>query len=158
MPGNGSRQGRVLRLDAGENVLVALTELREGENVSFLVNDYLLVSEVPAKHKFVTEDLSAGDEIIMYGVLVGRAVENLRRGELLSTRNIRHAAAAFHEIEEAGPQWTPPDISAWRRRTFLGYHKADSQVDSRNYLLVVPLVVFENPKVAVLKHGFAEEF
>src|SRR5260370_31081312 len=117
---NGSRQGLVLRVNGRENFLVGVTELREGENVRFLVNDYVLLSDVPAKHKFVTEDLSAGDEIIMYGVLVGRAVENLRRGELLSTRNIRHAAAAFHEIEEAGPQWTPPDISAWRRRTFPG--------------------------------------
>ncbi len=157
MPGNGSRQGRVLRLDARDNVLVALTELRKGENVSFLGNDYVLLSDVPAKHKFVTEDLSAGDEIIMYGVLVGRAVENLRRGELLSTRNIRHAAAAFHEIEEAGPQWTPPDISAWRRRTFLGYHRADGQVGSRNYWLVVPLVFCENRNVAVLKQAFEEE-
>src|SRR6266852_5202156 len=157
MPGNGSRQRRVLRIDARDNVLVALTELRKGENVSFLVNDYLLVSDVPAKHKFVTEDLSAGDEIIMYGVLVGRAVENLRRGELLSTRNIRHAAAAFHEIEEAGPQWTPPDISAWRRRVFLGYHRADGQVGSRNYWLVVPLVFCENRNVAVLKQAFEEE-
>ncbi len=157
MPDNGSRQGRVLRLDARDNVLVALTELRKGENVSFLGNDYVLLSDVPAKHKFVTEDLSAGDEIIMYGVLVGRAVENLRRGELLSTRNIRHAAAAFHEIEEAGPQWTPPDISAWRRRTFLGYHRADGQVGSRNYWLVVPLVFCENRNVAVLKQAFEEE-
>src|SRR2546427_2217126 len=128
MPDNGSRQGRVLRLDARDNVLVALTELRKGENVSFLGNDYVLLSDVPAKHKFVTEDLSAGDEIIMYGVLVGRAVENLRRGELLSTRNIRHAAAAFHEIEETGPQWTPPDISAWQRRTFLGYRSEERRV------------------------------
>ena len=157
MPDNGSRQGRVLRLDARDNVLVALTELRKGENVSFLVNDYVLLSDVPAKHKFVTEDLSAGDEIIMYGVLVGRAVENLRRGELLSTRNIRHAAAAFHEIEETGPQWMPPDISAWQRRTFLGYHRADGQVGSRNYWLVVPLVFCENRNVAVLKQAFEEE-
>src|SRR3989454_8147410 len=157
MPDNGSRQGRVLRLDARDNVLVALTELRKGENVSFLVNDYVLLSDVPAKHKFVTEDLYAGDEIIMYGVLVGRAVENLRRGELLSTRNIRHAAAAFHEIEETGPQWMPPDISAWQRRTFLGYHRADGQVGSRNYWLVVPLVFCENRNVAVLKQAFEEE-
>src|SRR5438093_12037033 len=157
MPDNGSRQRRVPRLEARDNVLVALTELRKGENVSFLGNDYVLLSDVPAKHKFVTEDLSAGDEIIMYGVLVGRAVENLRRGELLSTRNIRHAAAAFHEIEETGAQWMPPDISAWQRRTFLGYHRADGQVGSRNYWLVVPLVFCENRNVAVLKQAFEEE-
>ncbi len=99
MPGNGTTQSRVLRLDPRDNVLVALTELRRGERVSFLGKDYVLLADVPAKHKFVTQDVACGDEIIMYGVLVGRAVETLRCGEVLSTRNVLHAAAAFHEVQ-----------------------------------------------------------
>lgn len=157
MPGNESTQGRVLGLDARDNVLVALTDLRKGEIVSFRGNDYVLMSDVPAKHKFITQDLTAGEEIIMYGVLVGRVVENLRCGELLSTGNIRHAASAFHEREAAGLRWTPPDVSTWRNRTFLGYHRPDGQVGSRNYWLVLPLVFCENRNLAVLKQAFEEE-
>jgi altronate hydrolase len=93
----------------------------------------------------------------MYGVLVGRAVEPLRRGELLSTRNVRHAAAAFHETEEVGRRWAPPDVSAWRTKSFLGYHRTDGQVGSRNYWLVLPLVFCENRNLAVLKQAFEEE-
>src|SRR5580693_6956478 len=157
MSENGSTQARVLGLDAKDNVLVALTDLRKGETVSYLGSDYVLLSDVPAKHKFLTRDVSAGRDIIMYGVLVGKAIENLRRGDLASTRNIRHAASSFHEAEVAGPRWIPPDVSAWSKRTFLGYHREDGQVGSRNYWLVLPLVFCENRNLAVLKQAFEEE-
>jgi altronate hydrolase len=157
MPGNATTQGRVLQLDPRDNVLVALTDLRKAEHVSFLGKDYVLSSDVPAKQKFVTQDLAAGNEVIMYGVLVGRAVDAIRSGDLLTTRNIRHAAAVFHETQNVGRPWTPPDVSAWRMKTFAGYHRADGQVGSRNYWLVLPLVFCENRNLAVLKQAFEEE-
>ncbi len=148
---------RVLQLDPRDNVLVALTDLGKGERISFLKKDYVLSADVPAKHKFVTADVAAGGEIIMYGVLVGKATEALRPGDLLSTRNLRHAAAEFHETEKVGRAWTPPDVSAWRTKTFAGYHRADGQVGSRNYWIVLPLVFCENRNLAVLKQAFEEE-
>jgi altronate hydrolase len=157
MPGNSSSQARVLKLDAKDNVLVALSDLRKGETVTALGDGCSLLSDVPAKHKFLTQDVKAGGDIIMYGVLVGHAVESLRRGDLLSTRNIRHAASSFHETESAGSRWTPPDVSTWANRTFLGYGRDDGQVGSRNYWLVLPLVFCENRNLAVLKQAFEEE-
>jgi altronate hydrolase len=155
MPGNEA-QRRVLQLDARDNALVALTDLCKGETVNFAGKEYLLLADVPAKHKFVTEDLPAGGEVIMYGVLVGRTVEPLHRGGLLSTRNLRHAAAAFHDRDSV-PHWSPPDVSRWRERTFLGYHRADGLVGTRNYWIVLPLVFCENRNLAVLKQAFEEE-
>ena len=157
MSGNGTMQSRVLRLDPRDNVLVALTDLRKGERIGLQGKDYVLSADVPAKHKFVTQEVAAGADIIMYGVLVGKAVEALSSGDLLSTRNVRHAAAAFHESEKAGRAWTPPDVSAWRSKTFAGFHRADGQVGSRNYWLVLPLVFCENRNLAVLKQAFEEE-
>ena len=157
MTGNTTTQSRVLRLDPRDNVLVALADLRKGERLSVLGKDYIPLSDVPAKHKFVTQDVAAGGEIIMYGVLVGRAMEALRSGDLLSTRNVHHAAAAFHEREKVGRPWTPPDVSSWQKKTFAGYHRADGQVGSRNYWLVLPLVFCENRNLAVLKQAFEEE-
>jgi altronate hydrolase len=153
----GNTTTRVLRLDPRDNVLVALADLRKGERLSVLGNDYIPLSDVPAKHKFVTQDVAAGGEIIMYGVLVGKAMEALRSGDLLSTRNVHHAAAAFHQTEKPGRHWTPPDVSARQKKTFAGYHRADGQVGSRNYWLVLPLVFCENRNLAVLKQAFEEE-
>jgi altronate hydrolase len=157
VPGNGSTQARVLRLDEKDNVLVALADLHKGEIVGDLGNHYPLLSDVPSKHKFLTQDVNAGGEVIMYGVLVGHAVLNLRRGDLLSTRNVCHAAATFHETETVRTHWTPPDVSRWAQKTFLGYHRDDRQVGSRNYWLVLPLVFCENRNLAVLKQAFEEE-
>src|SRR5438477_3138529 len=92
----------------------------------------------------------------MYGVLVGKAVEPIRRGELLTTRNIHHQAAAFQEKTEEY-RWTPPDVSPWRQREFLGYRRTDGQVGTRNYWVVVPLVFCENRNIGVLKQAFEEE-
>jgi len=155
MPASESHK-RVLRLDPRDNALVALTDLRQGEHVNFAGEDYLLLSDVPAKHKFLTQDLPADGNVTMYGVLVGKTSQPLRRGELLSTRNLRHAAAAFHEMDSA-PRWSPPDVSRWRDKTFLGYHRADRQVGTRNYWIVLPLVFCENRNLSVLKQAFEEE-
>jgi altronate hydrolase len=155
MPASESNK-RVLRLDPTDNALVALTDLRQGERVDLAGEEYSLLSDVPAKHKFLTQDLPADGNVIMYGVLVGKTSQPLRRGELLSTRNLRHAAAPFHEVD-AVPRWSPPDVSRWRDKTFLGYHRADGQVGTRNYWIVLPLVFCENRNLSVLKQAFEEE-
>jgi altronate hydrolase len=156
MSENGSSQRRVLRLDPRDNALVALTDLRKGETLNFASSEYVLLADVPAKHKFVTADLPAGGDVIMYGVLVGRTAEPLQRGSLLSTRNLRHAAAAFHD-RDAAPHWSPPDVSRWKEKTFLGYQRTDGLVGTRNYWVVLPLVFCENRNLGVLKQAFEEE-
>jgi altronate hydrolase len=149
-------QNSVLKLDSRDNVLVALTSLRKGDRVAFSGETYTLVSDVPPKQKFVTEHRGRGDQIFMYGVLVGQAVAAIRQGELLTTLNISHSAAAFHHGQD-GYRWIPPDVSAWRQRTFLGYSRRDGQVGTRNYWIVLPLVFCENRNLSVLKQAFEEE-
>ena len=149
-------QNRVLKLDRRDNVLIALTDLHAGEEVPSGNGTYKLVTEVLAKHKFATRDFAAGDHIIMYGVIVGKATQPIRKGEAITTRNIRHEASDFHEKTE-NYTWDPPDISAWTKRTFPGYRRSDGQVGTRNYWLVVPLVFCENRNIDVLKKAFEEE-
>ena len=117
---------------------------------------FLLASDVPAKHKFVTNDLTPGDAVRMYGVLVGKATQPIQRGSVLHTLNVRHEALPFRE-KSAEYHWTAPDVSQWRERTFLGYHRPDGQVGTRNFWLVVPLVFCENRNIEVLKQAFEEE-
>ena len=147
---------KVLQLDSRDNVLIALEELAPEERISFGAQTYTVVSRIPAKHKFATADLGVGADVVMYGVLVGKAMQPIRQGELLTIRNIHHEAAGFHEKAEEF-RWTPPDVSRWKDHTFAGYARADGQVGTRNYWLVVPLVFCENRNIAVLKQAFEEE-
>jgi altronate hydrolase len=146
----------VLQLDAKDNLLIALIDLTRGDRVTYADRCCVLLSDVPAKHKFALQDLAPGDPIVMYGVLVGKAVTAIRQGEVITTRNIHHDVASFHDYGKPD-QWRAPDVSKWRHRSFLGYRRADGQVGTRNYWIVLPLVFCENRNLAVLRQAFEEE-
>src|SRR6267143_4757652 len=149
-------QTEVLKLDARDNVVIALADLHQGQQVRVADAVYSLRSNVAAKHKFAAEDLPLGADVIMYGVVVGKAVKPVHKGELLSTGNIRHQATDFHE-KSGAYSWDPPEVAQFKERTFLGYQRSDGQVGTRNYWLVVPLVFCENKNINVLKQAFEEE-
>ena len=147
---------KVLQLDAHDNLLIALTDLQRGETVSHGGDSYTLSNAVPHKHKFVMQDRVIGDPILMYGVVVGRATAPIPKGGLISTQNVRHDASSFSgKISQLS--WSPPDISEKRNLQFLGYHRADGQVGTRNYWLVVPLVFCENRNITALQEAFEQE-
>jgi altronate hydrolase len=149
-------QNTVLKLHPNDNVLIALRDLHQGEAITLSQHSFSLATDVPAKHKFATEDLSAGAVVRMYGVVVGKATQSIQKGAVLNTRNLRHDAMPFGE-KSTEYHWTPPDVTHWHNRTFLGYHRSDGQVGTRNYWLVVPLVFCENRNIEVLKQAFEEE-
>ena len=70
---------RVLKVHPADNVIVALRNLSAGELIEFENDTYELPYAVGAKHKFVTEDRQPGDSVTMYGVLVGKATQPIRR-------------------------------------------------------------------------------
>ena len=148
--------GAALKLHNEDNVLIALRDLHKGEPVDLPNHHFSLASDVPAKHKFATKDLTPGDAVRMYGVLVGKATQPIKQGSVLHTLNVRHEALPFRE-KSAEYHWTSPAVSQWRERTFLGYHRPDGQVGTRNFWLVVPLVFCENRNIEVLKQAFEEE-
>ena len=149
-------KSRVLQLDSRDNVLIALSDLKRGDAIEFADKTYTLASDVPAKHKFAMARLVAGDEVVMYGVLVGKADKPIARGELLTIGNIQHGALSFQE-QSSEYRWTAPDASRWKHQTFQGYRRSDGQVGTRNYWLVVPLVFCENKNIQVMKQAFEEE-
>lgn len=146
----------VLQLDPRDNVLIALEDLKAGETIAHAGQKYTLVSNVAAKQKFSTESLPTGAAVKMYGVLVGKASQPIGRGELLSTGNLHHQAADYHEKSHAY-SWDRPDVFEWQKRSFRGYRRSDGQVGTRNYWIVVPLVFCENRNILNLKHAFEEE-
>jgi len=133
-----------------------LTDLRQGETVGHNAGTFTLFSSVPAKHKFATEDLLAGACVTMYGVLIGRTSQPVRRGELLTTRNLHHQSDEYRERQHEF-HWQGPDVSSWKQRKFMGYARSGGQVGTRNYWLVVPLVFCENRNILNLKQAFEEE-
>ncbi|PWT76031.1 MAG: altronate hydrolase [Bacteroidetes bacterium] len=142
-----------LRIHPLDNVAVALRDLKQGETVINNGDGYLLSENIPAKHKFTLKDLPPDADIIMYGVLVGRSNEPIKKGSLISTKNIRHASGAFG-LKERKTEWHRPDVERWRNKTFMGYHRPDGSVGTANHWVVLPMVFCENRNVEVLQEAF----
>ncbi len=147
---------QAVRLHPEDNVAVALVDLPAGARISLPGHAVVTTSTVPAKHKLALEAIPVDGIVKMYGVKVGKAMQPIQLGEVLTTRNVHHEAAPFHEKNE-NFVWNPPEVSRWKQRAFAGYHRGDGQVGTRNYWLVVPLVFCENRNIGVLKQAFEQE-
>jgi altronate hydrolase len=147
---------KVLKVHPKDNVIVALANLSKGETISFEGNEYALQDNVTAKHKFFTKDMNEGDEVIMYGVLVGKAQNFIPRGGLMSTSNVKHAAQPY-SYRQAKYEWHAPDISRFKGKTFNGYHRGDGRVGTANYWLFIPTVFCENRNLDVIREAMHNE-
>ena len=147
---------KVLQIDPRDNVLVALTPLAAGMLVHFGQASCPVIEAIPAKHKLALVDLVPGDVIFLYGMVVGEVTAPIARGGLLSTRNIRHRAGAYTATRQP-VSFALPDPSHLSARKFMGYHRADGQVGTRNYWLVLPLVFCENRNVDRMREALEEE-
>src|SRR5882672_6707935 len=94
-------QRKALKLDPRDNVIVALFLLEAGEVVAWDGNAYTIAERIPPKHKFAAIDFEPGSDIIMYGVLVGKASQKISSGQLLSTKNIRHDASPYQRRNQS---------------------------------------------------------
>ena len=146
---------RVLKIHSDDNVAVALSPLKTGEE--FLPGCYTQ-SPIPQGHKVVTKLIATHSPIIMYGVTVGRSQRDLQIGFRLHKSDIIHDTGVYSlEDQPTGELWQAPDISKWSNSTFLGYHRSDGQVGTANYWIVIPLVFCENRNIDVLRRAFEDE-
>jgi altronate hydrolase len=143
----------VLQLDPCDNVVVALKPLKAGTVVRCGDHSCTVTEDIPAKHKLAIADLAPGDFVFLYGMVVGEAVVAIPRGGLISTRTIRHRAGDY-TATRLPVSFPLPDSAP---RTFMGYHRADGQVGTRNYWIVLPLVFCENRNVEQMREALEEE-
>ena len=146
-------KSKILKIDPLDNVLVALSDLQMGETIENDGFSICLNENISAKHKFAIKEIGIGDTIYMYGVVVGRAKKQIKRGEAITSQNV------IHEIEEYSIpsknnniSWDCPESELFSKKTFLGYHRDNGSVGTENNWLVIPLVFCQNRNIETLKN------
>ncbi|HVF97587.1 MAG TPA: altronate dehydratase family protein, partial [Flavisolibacter sp.] len=147
---------KVLKVHPSDNVIVALQDLPKGETVQYNGNIYTVADDIQAKHKFFEREMFAGDAVIMYGVLVGKAQSEIPAGGLMTTSNVKHASSGY-DYRGFKYEWQAPDVSKFTGRTFNGYHRSDGSVGTANYWLFVPTVFCENRNLDVIREALHNE-
>ncbi|WP_282165844.1 UxaA family hydrolase [Cellulophaga baltica] len=149
-------QKSYVQIDSKDNIIVAITNLKEGLVASVAGTEVILKEPIKQKHKFALYDFSVGDELFMYGVLIGKAIKEILSGTAITVDNVKHASATFSDTKEQFV-WEAPDITKFKNSTFNGYHRKDTKVGTANYWLVIPLTFCENRNIDVLEAALSEK-
>jgi altronate hydrolase len=143
-------QKSFLQISPHDNLLVALQDLDAETDINWNGSSFKLTENIPAKHKFAPVELKSGEQVHLYGVLVGETTQKISQGERITTQNVVHRAEDYRS-SEGQFSWDAPHISNWGNRTFNGYVRSDGSVGTANYWLVVPMVFCENGNIETLK-------
>ncbi|MES2914811.1 MAG: altronate dehydratase family protein [Pseudomonadota bacterium] len=123
-----------IRLHATDNLVIALGDLAKGASVSGVAVP--LPGPVPRGHKLATRAIARGEIVLRYGQSIGQATEDIPEGGHIHSHNL---GMGPHSTDYAmGTQATA--LPALPVREFLGYHRADGQVGTRNYIGILTSV------------------
>lgn len=144
-----------LLIDEKDNVIVAIEDLNKGVVIRTKGASFNLQENVQSKHKFARFGINAGDPVIMYGVLIGKARTKIGQGYPITIGNVEHASSDYSK-REAKAAWQAPDVSKWGKRYFQGYHRKDGKVGTANYWVIFALTFCENRNLDVLHTALSD--
>lgn len=123
----------VLRLNANDNVLVALDRLAE----RMVVGGVELRASIPRGHKFAAKPIKAGQVIRRYGEVIGFAASDIAAGDHVHTHN---CVLGEFERDFAPATETRPTNYVNDPASFQGYVRANGSVATRNYIAIIASV------------------
>jgi altronate hydrolase len=131
-----TKQGLVVH--PADTVGVATSMLGKGERPT--VGLPRLVDSIPAGHKFALSDISAGQPVIKYGAVIGRARHDIPAGAHVHSHNLETMLGgeqtyswSAHHPDQTGTTASPSD-------SFMGYRRFDGRVGIRNEIWVIAMV------------------
>ena len=88
-------------------------------------------------HKYAARDISVGENIIKYGMPIGHAIADIKKGEHVHTHNLKTNLSGKMEYTFSEPQPYKPLAAD---RTFMGYVRKNGEVGIRNDIWIVNTV------------------
>jgi arabinonate dehydratase len=128
-------ENAVIHLNAADNIAIARVPLSPGQELNVSGRAIHVEEPVPAGHKIAIAAIAAGENLVRYGQLIGRARVRIQPGHHVHTHNVSFEELAFvYEFPDAEKPLPKPLKDA---PTFLGYAREDGRVGTRNYIAVV---------------------
>lgn len=126
----------VIRLNDADNVGVATRALPQGLPLDG-DGERVARHNIDAGHKVALTAIATGDSIIKYGQVIGRASRDIGVGEHVHTHNV---AMLERDTTLTDFQPFPRSPTQDSDRTFMGYHRPNGQVGTRNYIGILSTV------------------
>ena len=118
-----------------DNVAIALKAISENETIEAI--DISAKSDIPKGHKIAIRAISKGETIFKYGQIIGISKTDIFAGEHVHTHNLEfsdHKLGYEFALETQNKSNVKVDAE------FLGYHRNDGTVGTRNYIGILTSV------------------
>ena len=97
--------------------------------------------DIPQAHKVALADIPAGGEVIRYGVVLGYAVHDIKKGDWINEHMLELPESPSVEDMEYGTNLVPfEELPLPARTTWMGYRNAEGPAGTRNLLGIVTTV------------------
>ncbi|MGA9252079.1 MAG: altronate dehydratase family protein [Roseobacter sp.] len=124
-----------VRLDAADNVVTATHALQVGVTIE----DTQTKALIPTGHKIATQNIAKGDAVRKYAQIIGYASTDIEAGAHVHTHNVEFRNTDM-EYEYATDLRPVTPVSPENRDSFMGYHRENGAVGTRNYIAIVTSV------------------
>jgi altronate hydrolase len=128
-------ENSAIHLHPSDNIAVARVPIGVGVELRIDGRTVVALDPIPAGHKIAVRGIRAGDDVVRYGQVMGRAVMAIEPGRHVHTHNV-----SFEEIEfdyEFPTAEKPLPATPVNSPVFMGYRREDGRTGTRNYIAVV---------------------
>jgi altronate dehydratase small subunit len=86
--------GRAIIINENDNVVNMIGRGRKGQEVACTIEGrreapvITLHDDIPSNHKFARQDIAAGESVIKYGLSIGKASRDIKKGAYVHTHNV----------------------------------------------------------------------
>ena len=139
-------------ISPGDSVGVALAALKKGEQADGVT----LAEDIDRGHKFALKEIKAGENVIKYGEVIGRAICDIAPGEHIHTHNMKTCLEGTLEYSynkrDIAPATPAPS------RTVNVFERKNGEVGIRNELWVIPTVGCVNAQAKAIVNSFRKKY
>ena len=131
-----------------DSVGVALAALKKGEQAEGVT----LSEDIDRGHKFALKAIKAGENVIKYGEIIGRALCDIAPGEHIHTHTMKTCLEGTLEYSYNKRDIAPAANGV--SRTVNVYERKNGEVGIRNELWVIPTVGCVNAQAKAIVRAF----
>lgn len=137
-----------IKINAVDNVAVALTDLLKGSHVIIGGDNVILKENITPGQKFSLVPIKCGEKVIKYGYPIGTVKEDVDAGVWIHTHNL---VTTLGEILDYSYQPSYTKIAKTEDAYFKGYKRSNGKVGIRNEIWIIPTVGCVNSIAATLE-------
>ncbi len=136
------------RINAADNVAIALQPLAAGTQLIVDEVQVILKEDIPQGHKFALRQLVVGEQVIKYGASIGRVTEVIAAGAWVHTHNVKTNLEG--ELQYQYDPISMPVPAEPVPQTFQGFRRRDGGVGVRNEIWILPTVSCTNQTATLI--------